>query len=133
MRTHPADTLNFTFHRFVDIWLGQTDNLLDIWESASVPAKLYLLFTTLLPLLCLLGALYAHRAGLPDAAPYSLVLLIFPLVFYLTHSSQRYRFPMDPIIVVLATNGFVHLWSNALFRGRQQAGSGTPLAPVSAK
>ncbi len=31
-----------------------------------------------------------------------MVLLIFPLVFYVTHSSLRYRFPIDPIMLVLA-------------------------------
>ena len=133
MRKRPADALSFTFHRFVDIWLAQTDSPLDIWANASLEVKAYLLFNTLLPLLCLLGALYAYRAGLPEAAPFALVLLIFPLVFYLTHSSPRYRFPMDPIIVVLATNGFVHLASLAISRRHQQASSGTPLASVSAK
>ena len=133
MRNRPADALSFTFHRFVDIWLAQTDSPLDIWANASLPVKAYLLFNTLLPLLCLLGALYAYRAGLPDAAPFALVLLIFPLVFYLTHSSPRYRFPMDPIIVVLATNGFVQLASLALIRGRRHANSDTPLATVSAQ
>jgi len=40
-----------------------------------------------------------------------MVLLIFPMVFYLTHSSPRYRFPMDPIIVVLAASSAAHLLS----------------------
>jgi len=39
MRTHPRDTLNYTFHRFVEYLAVQTDNLLDVWSSASFIAK----------------------------------------------------------------------------------------------
>jgi hypothetical protein len=45
---------------------------------------------------------------MPEAAPFGMVLLIFPMVFYLTHASPRYRFPMDPILVVLATSTAAH-------------------------
>ena len=119
MRTHPSDTMNYTFHRFVDIWLAQTDSPVDIWSNASLLVRLYLAFNSLLPLLCMLGVLYAYRAGLQEVAPYGLVLLIFPIVFYLTHSSPRYRFPIDPIILVLATSGLVTLISTARSRARR--------------
>jgi hypothetical protein len=45
-----------------------------------------------------------------------MVLLIFPLVFYVTHSSLRYRFPIEPIIVVLAVSAVAHLISLAQAR-----------------
>ena len=45
-----------------------------------------------------------------------MVLLIFPLVFYLTHSSLRYRFPMDPIMLILAAGAVAHLISLARSR-----------------
>jgi hypothetical protein len=109
MRTHPAETLNNTFHRFVDIWLSETDNLLDLWAGASLLGKAILTFNSLLSLLSLLGVLYARRCKMPEAAPFGMVLLIFPMVFYLTHASPRYRFPMDPILVVLATSSAAHL------------------------
>jgi len=131
MRTHPAATLNNTFHRFVDIWLAQTDSLVDIWVSASLYGKTLLTFTCMLSLLGLLGVLYAHRSRNPDAAPFGMVLLIFPMVFYLTHSSPRYRFPMDPIIVVLAASSVAHLLS-ARFGSSQKTKVAEPLPPVPA-
>ena len=109
MRTHPVQTINRTFHRFVDIWLSQTDSLVDVWLSASLLGKAILIFNCTLSLMGLLGVLYARRSRLPEAAPFGMVLLIFPIVFYLTHSSPRYRFPMDPILVVLATSSVAHL------------------------
>jgi len=131
MRTHPAATLNNTFHRFVDVWLAQTDSLVDIWVSASLYGKTLLTFTCMLSLLGLLGVLYAHRSRNPDAAPFGMVLLIFPMVFYLTHSSPRYRFPMDPIIVVLAASSVAHLLS-ARFGSSQKTKVAEPLPPVPA-
>jgi hypothetical protein len=132
MRTHPVDTLNHTFHRFVEIWLAQTDSLVDLWSGASFYGKVLLILNTLLALLSLLGVLYAYRTHHPYAAPYALVLLIFPLVFYLTHSSPRYRYPMDPIIVVLATSSLWRLLSFARFRNPHKTNAIAPAPPFPA-
>jgi len=89
-------------------------------------------FDCLLSLLSLLGVLYARRSSHPDAAPYGMVLLIFPLVFYLTHSSPRYRFPMDPIIVILATSSLARLISFAKFGAARKTNGAVPLPPFPA-
>jgi hypothetical protein len=83
----------------------------------------------MLSLMSLLGVLYAYRSRNPDAAPFGMVLLIFPMVFYLTHSSPRYRFPMDPIIVVLAASSVAHLLS-ARFGSLRKAKTVEPLAVI---
>jgi hypothetical protein len=132
MRTHPRETLNYTFHRFVNIWLSQTDNLLDLWATSTLFGKAVMTFNCLLSLLSLLGVLYAHRSRHADAAPYGMVLLIFPLVFYLTHSSQRYRFPMDPIVVVLAASSVAHLISLARFGPARKTRVAAPIPPCPA-
>lgn len=129
MRTHPADTLNFMFRRFVENWLGITDSPADLWATGILKVQGFIVLNSLLSVLCLLGALFARRARIPEAPLYVAVLLIFPLVFYLTHSSLRYRFPIDPIIVVLAVSAVVHLTSVARARilaGRKQVAQ-TPL------
>jgi len=129
MRTHPIETLNNTFHRFVDIWLSETDNLLDIWSGTSLYGKALLTFNCMLSLMSLLGVLYARRVHHPDAAPFGMVLLIFPMVFYLTHSSPRYRFPMDPIMVVLAASSVAQLIS-ARFRAPHESKAAETLPPL---
>jgi hypothetical protein len=115
MRSHPRDTAYFMFHRFANTWLGVTDTPLDYWANGPLYAKAFLILNCLLSLLSLLGVLYAHRTGHPDAAPFGLVLLVFPTIFYVTHSSLRYRFPMDPIMLVLAASAVAHLLSAARF------------------
>lgn len=66
--------------------------------------------------LCWLGALSALRARKEAALPLAMVLLAFPLVFYLTHASLRYRQPMDGIMLVLATYAAGHLLSRLAAR-----------------
>jgi hypothetical protein len=132
MRTHPAETLTYTFHRFVNIWLSQTDSLVDVWASSTLASKLLLIFDCLLSLLSLLGVLYARRSGHPDAAPYGLVLLIFPLVFYLTHASPRYRFPMDPVMVVLAASSLPRLLPFGRWRAARKTSAVAPIPSIPA-
>jgi 4-amino-4-deoxy-L-arabinose transferase-like glycosyltransferase len=128
IRTHPGDTLNFIFHRFVNNWLAVSDNPFVAWSHQPLSATLVSNF--LLTLLSLCGVLFAYRARRPDAAPYALVLLVFPLIFYLTHSSLRYRFPMDPILIVLAVNGIAYPLSQ-LRKRSSKLETATPLHPIS--
>jgi Dolichyl-phosphate-mannose-protein mannosyltransferase len=58
---------------------------------------------TTLTLLALLGLWRAFRLRTQFAVPYALLLLSFPVVFYITHCELRYRHRMDPYLVVLAT------------------------------
>ncbi len=110
----------------------QTDNLVDVWSGAPLYGKALMTFNCLLSLFSLFGVLYARRAHHPDAAPYGMVLLIFPLVFYLTHSSPRYRFPMDPIIVILAASTLARLISFAKFGAARKTNGAVPLPPFPA-
>jgi hypothetical protein len=46
--------------------------------------------------------LLAYRSHNEAAVPLASVMLFFPLIFYITHSSSRYRHPIDPVMLVLA-------------------------------
>jgi 4-amino-4-deoxy-L-arabinose transferase-like glycosyltransferase len=105
MRKHPSDALYFTYHRFVYMWLGVDDPMVSLSDGYSI-GKLVLNFP--LSLLTLLGVYFACRAHHPAAAPFGFVVLIFPLVHYVTHPMLRYRFPIDPIMIVLAVYGLGH-------------------------
>ncbi len=108
MRTHPKDTANFIFRRFIENWLAVTDSPVDTWSSSPFYLKAFMTQNILFTLATLLGALFAYHERRPFALPYLMVILIFPLVFYLTHTSLRYRFPMDPIMLVLAVHGVAY-------------------------
>jgi 4-amino-4-deoxy-L-arabinose transferase-like glycosyltransferase len=132
MRTHPADTLYFTFRRFVNNWLGVTDSPVDTWTHSTYYVKAFIVMNCLFPLFTMLGALFAFREKRQEATPYAMVLLVFPVIFYMTHTSPRYRFPMDPIMVVLAAYGIASAISLLRTRSTRQPGTVTPIASVSA-
>ena len=133
IQTHPADTVNFMFRRFVETWLAITDNPSDSWSYSPWYLKGFIVLNVLLSVFTLLGALFARRTDPVEAFPYLMVLLVFPLVFYITHSSLRYRFPMDPIMMVLAAYGVAHvisLLSRRLFRQSEPVAPAPPAPPV---
>ena len=109
MRTHPADTLNFMYRRFVENWLAITDSPVDFWGNTPLYIKAFFILNVLLSLSTFMGVMFAYRLRHPQAFPYAMVPLIFPIIFYVTHSSLRYRFPMDPIMMILSVYGVVNL------------------------
>ena len=119
MRTHPADVARFTFHRFENNWLGLWDSPADVWGHAPFYLKAVIIGNCLFSLLSLLGALFAFRSQNNAATMFASVMLVFPLVFYFTHTSLRYRFPMDPIMDVLAVYAVAYplsRWSESCAR-----------------
>jgi hypothetical protein len=102
MRAHPGTSLNFIFRRFVNNWIGIWDAPVDLWSQAPLYYKLVIAWSCAFSLLSWCGALFASRTRNDAALPFASVMLFFPALFYLSHTSLRYRFPMDGIMLVLA-------------------------------
>jgi len=51
------------------------------------------------------GILRWWREDRERALPYILLITLFPLPYYLTHSSMDYRQPIEPEIIILVTIG----------------------------
>lgn len=60
----------------------------------------------------LLGIVVAIRRKL-DLVPILGFFALFPAVYYVTHVTERYRFPIEPFIVILASYGLVWLLEKA--------------------
>jgi hypothetical protein len=108
MRNHPLDTGYRAFRRFIDTWIGMWDSPVDSWKTATFSLKLTILWNVSFALLTLLGLLFASRSGAAAATPLAWVLLSYPALFYFTHSSLRYRYPIDCIMQVLAVYALVY-------------------------
>ena len=72
---------------------------------------------TTITLLALAGLFYASRTYPAEAVRYALILLVYPVVYYLVHPETYYLRPIDPILLILGCY--------ALVRIRQQMRSGS--------
>jgi 4-amino-4-deoxy-L-arabinose transferase-like glycosyltransferase len=97
-----------TFRRVVYMWTG-------FWSFGARYLKeepfdlANIVFCTGLTVVMLLGLRQVFQDGTGPAAPYLIVFLFFPLVYYLTHPEDYYRRPIDPLFVVLGVYGIMSL------------------------
>lgn len=126
IRSHPGQFLRNSLDRMEDTWIAFDE---PFWQILLLPPYLILInaLSVLFPVLTFTGALLATRRHNPYAAPLALVLLVFPLVYYVTHSSMRYRQPIEPYMTILSAYTLVSLAS--ALRPRRAAGP-LPTAPL---
>lgn len=117
MRAHPRDTMRFFFRRFADNWLGVWDAPADLWRLMPPFIRVTLVWNCVFSLLSFLGAFFAYRARSEAALPFASVMLMFPVVFYVTHTTGRYRYPLDTIMVILTVFALAYPLSQLLKRG----------------
>ncbi len=100
--SHPQDVARFVFHRFINNWIGAWDPIADVWRFAPWRMKANYLSNCAFTVLALLGLLFSFRTREPEAFLFAIVIFIFPVVYYVTHTALRYRHPIDPVMAVLA-------------------------------
>lgn len=136
IRAHPVVFVEQTFRRFVDNWTGFDEPVTSLANRPSyvvVGMSLEVLF----PMMALPGVLLAYRRRNPYAFPFGSAIFFFPVVYYVTHTSLRYRHPIDPVLCVLAAYSAVSAcsWIAARFSGKREVSGGTrqarELAPAS--
>jgi 4-amino-4-deoxy-L-arabinose transferase-like glycosyltransferase len=107
MVTHPAVEMELIGRRFVDFWLG-TAYPIDTFKQANSRTVRAILFCNfLLPFVALVGVVLLLREKNPLAIPIVAFVVFFPMVYYVTHTSLRYRHPLDPVLLLLAAIAMV--------------------------
>jgi 4-amino-4-deoxy-L-arabinose transferase-like glycosyltransferase len=101
---HPGFFVVATLRRIVRFWTGfwsfsPSYLKYEPMDLPNVPFCLFLMF------LMVKGILRWRRHDRGAVFPYLLALLVFPLPYYITHSSMDYRQPIEPIIIVLVSFG----------------------------
>lgn len=114
---HPGLYVVLCFRRFVYLWTGfwnlDPSNLQDEFHGF---ANVYLTLSLTLTMLLGLWRAWRNSIDLRDRAipgsspreavlPYVLVLFFYPLVFYLSSPTIRYRHVIDPEVVILSALG----------------------------
>jgi len=99
IRTHKRLELRLTWWRFMSFWLGSFRPLQDFARAETwIQAVLVLSFLTGIGSAIGIVVLCLRRS--PYALPIAAFILAFPLVYYITHASLRYRHPIDPIVLI---------------------------------
>ena len=106
VRSNPGVIVWRSIRRVVYMWTGYWSFNPDyLREEPFDPANI--VFCTAFTALAIVGLSKAFRKVPSVATPYALVLLIYPLIYYFTHSDLAYRHPLDPEIVILGSYAVV--------------------------
>lgn len=108
IKASPGSFLEFTWFRFVETWMGITQPFGEIWEQFSWVIVVLIFANLAVVLMALLGALILCRKQREISTPFAVIPLVYPIVYYITHPSLRYRHPMDPVLVILAAFAASH-------------------------
>jgi hypothetical protein len=101
IRANPSLFLHLTLRRMVATWAGSEHPLRDFARTDSWLARAILLLNLVLTAGTLAGAvlLFVHKER--RAFPLLVFPALYPVVYYVTHTSLRYRHPIDPLLLLL--------------------------------
>ena len=116
IQNHPGTFPVTSLRRFIFTWTGfwslEALKTTNPHRLADEPFDGLNLFISIpLTILTLTGLRRAFAQARGAAFPFALILLLFPLTYYVTHPMRNYRHPIDPEIVILAVYGLpAHSW-----------------------
>jgi 4-amino-4-deoxy-L-arabinose transferase-like glycosyltransferase len=107
---HPRIESWLIAQRFVDFWTGTATPLAAFRQADSLWLRLILFCNDAAPLCAFLGIIVLLATKNAYALPVVSVPILFPLLYYATHTSLRYRHPIDPVVLLLAAIGVHGTW-----------------------
>jgi hypothetical protein len=102
IKENPGKFLLLTLRRFSDFWFGTNlvkPELLTELKRLSV----------ILPLPFMVAGIFLAIKARLKILPLVTFILLLPAVYYITHVLHRYRYPIEPIILIFAGYGFYSL------------------------
>ena len=97
----PSLFLRLTARRIVATWTGTEHPLTDFRRADSLLVRIIIVCNLVLSLGMFLGIVLLACSKSPFAFPMAVFPLLYPLIYYVTHTSLRYRHPIDPLLVFL--------------------------------
>lgn len=115
IKAHPGTFALLSMKRIFYFWTG-TPQLLQIFRlSGKFPTGRFVAFASI-SVLAFLGMFLALRDRTPAAALFAIALIVFPLIYYITHPTPRYRHPIEPAMVLLAAYAVKNFSSKQFLR-----------------
>ena len=100
IRSHPWIALELFADRFVAFWAGIA-NPVQVFPKAEPLVQALIVCATLSGFGALAGAVILVLRRDPYAFPLAVGPVVCPVVYYVTHTSVRYRHPIDPVVLLL--------------------------------
>jgi len=101
MRAHPRLEITLFARRFVATWTGLEKPFEGFRDTDSPLVRLVLISNALAALGALCGILALLRSRSIYAFPLAAGPIVYPIIYYVTHTSLRYRHPIDPALLLL--------------------------------
>jgi hypothetical protein len=107
-KDHPFFVAWKTLRRILYYWTGYWSFSADeLQREPYSPGNVF--YCTCISLLMLRGMLRLWQLNRSAVLPYLILILVFPLTYYLTYPLMDYRQPIEPGIIVLAVSGALPL------------------------
>ena len=104
MLAHPRHEAELIAGRFVSFWSGGSPSpIRDFLRSRSVWFRYVLIFNIAMAAGTVAGLIRLRRVQSVYLFPVAVFPLILPWAYYLTLSLPRYRHPIDPVLILLAS------------------------------
>ena len=110
MKSHPTRTIGQALRNAWRFWIGVTDHDANPWYGGPKYLSPDFMANGLIVIFGLAGIWLAIYHRNSAATLYLAVVVFFPIVYYLTRPALRFRFAIEPIVVVLAAYGAVYIY-----------------------
>jgi len=97
----PGLFLQLTGRKIIATWTGTEHPVADFLRADSLLVGTVIVCNFALTLGTVLGVWFLVRLKSPFAFPVAIFPLLYPVIYYVTHTSLRYRHPIDPILLFL--------------------------------
>jgi hypothetical protein len=98
---HPSLYASLCARRIVATWLGTESPWRDFLQADSLLPRSLLLWNAIIFVAMIAGLIRLYLRERPYFFAVAAFPLVFPLAFYLAHTSLRHRHPIDPVLALL--------------------------------
>jgi hypothetical protein len=102
--TYPGSFLKFAWFRFLEMWLRIDQPIGDMLTKYPAKVRMIVSVNLVVVLAGLSGLFLLCRQQREISLPIAIVPLVYPMIYYVTHPSLRYRHPMDTVLIVMAAS-----------------------------
>jgi hypothetical protein len=101
IKGHPRTEVDLVRWRFVDFWMGVPDPWRTFRAAESGLIRVILVGNLVSSVGTLAGLVMLFVRRSEYAIPSAAYPVLFPILYYVTHTSLRYRHPIDPVLLLL--------------------------------